>query len=186
MKKEEIIFGPEDYVIFDKELEKDFPREVFEMEKISDATNSTKSVSNKMKDFDILLADLNKQVVSADGCVANLISRREEIDKQKSKLAADRRELDDDRFQFQQDMKAEHQKLEDLKIDFEQEKTKAFNEIASAREELNKRKAEFEKFRIDQIETIENNKKALASNYDQFDKIVKNFTSKLESHEGGK
>ena len=88
--------------------------------------------------------------------------------------------MEENRFSFERQMKEEYQKLNDLKIDFEQEKTKVFNEIQNARELHEKNKRTFEKFRQEQLANIEKSKKMLTKNYEQFEKIVSKFNEKFD------
>ena len=89
--------------------------------------------------------------------------------------------LNEDRANFDRLMKEEYQKLNDQKIDFEQEKTKVLNEIQDAREELARKNKEFEKYREEQVKLIKDSKKELAKNCEQFEKIVASFNSKIEN-----
>lgn len=78
-------------------------------------------------------------------------------------------------------MKNEKQKLNDAKIDFEQEKTKIYADIDFKRQEVINSKNEFEKYRVEQMDLIEKNKAQLEDNYAKFEKIVRTFISKMNN-----
>lgn len=136
--------------------------------------------ADKFENFASLLSELDKQVNDVDGNVASLVSFKETLDEEGKKLRIAQKELEENRFAFERQMKEEYQKLNDLKIDFEQEKTKVFNEIQNARELHEKNKRTFEKFRQEQLANIEKSKKMLTKNYEQFEKIVSKFNEKFD------
>ena len=159
-----------------KELEVEFPKELFEIQ------NNETSTGVDFNDFSSLLAQLNKQVSSADSCVNELVKQKEDIKLEQEKLNEQKSTLENDRFNFEKQMKEEYQKLNDLKIDFEQEKSKIFNDIQTSREALAKKERDFEKYKKEQLEYIENSKQSLTNNYKQFEKIVNKFNSKIEGY----
>ena len=159
-----------------------FPDEVFAKE----ANNNPdgEAINNELKDFNTLIADLNKQVSNADGSVSELVKKRDSIQAKYQELEELSSSIENDRFNFEKQMKEENEKLNNLKIDFEQEKNKIFNEIQSERELLAKEKREFEKYRREQLNFIDSSKKMLTKNYDQFAKVVATFNEKIESYDG--
>jgi len=127
------------------------------------------------------LEELNKQVSNVDDNVSSILSLKETLELERKSLSLMQKEIDEMNFAFERKMREEHQRLNDLKIDFEQEKTKTFNEIQSARELLEKDKIAFEKYRQEQLSLIERNKKILTKNYEQFEKIVSNINEKIDN-----
>ena len=132
-------------------------------------------------EFEGLLNELNKQVSTADGSIVELLRKKDAIVQNEKEMLEKLRILNEDRANFDRLMKEEYQKLNDQKIDFEQEKTKVLNEIQDAREELARKNKEFEKYREEQVKLIKDSKKELAKNCEQFEKIVASFNSKIEN-----
>lgn len=181
MKKDDIKLEP-GYEIYNEEPQFDFPREIFSLSKESeDLLSENKNNKMKNEDFESLLLELNKQVSDADSSVAQLVSQKEELNNRKLKIEEEEKRLASEKFSFEQEMKNEKQKLNDAKIDFEQEKTKIYADIDSKREEINNQKNEIEKYKVEQMDIIEKNKKQLEDNYARFEKIVRTFISKMNN-----
>ena len=169
---------------FNSENEVLFPDEAFVKDDeglVNEPVNE--NINTELRDFSNLIADLNKQVSNADGSVSELVKQRDNIQARHHELDEIKSSLENDRFNFERQMKEEYQKLNDLKIDFEQEKNKVFNEIQRSREELAKNQRDFEKYRKEQMTFIENSKKMLTKNYDQFSKVVATFNNKIENYD---
>ena len=94
------------------DIEFEFPSEMFSIPISND--NALESASEKNfqnTDFDSLLMELNKNVSDADTLVATLIAQKEELNKKMLQLEEDATKLANDKFNFEQEIKNEKQKL---------------------------------------------------------------------------
>lgn len=133
-------------------------------------------------DFFARLDNLDKQIMGMDTSVTNIVEQKREIEKELSNLEMLKDNLENDKYEFQNQMKREYETLNNMKIDFEQEKNKMFNDIQDEREKFAKEKREFEKYKKQELDNIEQTKKQLDKNYKQFESIVNKFNSKIDSY----
>lgn len=154
----------------------------FDKNLLLDEDKNNEIVETSGYDFNSKLEDLDKQISGLGGSVTDIIEQRNELNQEIYNLGVERKNLENEKFEFEKRAKREYEKLNNMKIDFEQEKNKMFNDIQDAREEFAREKKEFEVHKKEELEKIEMAKKKLEANYSQFEKIVNKFNSKIDSY----
>lgn len=150
--------------------------------KNEDVNEIVEKEKDSSEGFEFKFDALDKQISNMDNSVADIIEKRNEINQEIYNLGLEKKTLENEKFEFDKRMKRDYEKINNMKIDFEQEKNRMFNDIQDAREQFAKEKREFDKYRKEEMQKIEDSRKKLENNYRQFEKIVNKFNNKIDSY----